>query len=86
VGGFFHSVRVGAVIDAFSREVLAIGVVAREPTAAFAVRLLRDAIAVAGAPSWVVTVHGSQFTSEAFRLARRRGGIRGRYGALGRSG
>jgi transposase InsO family protein len=66
VGGLFRSVWVGAVIDAFSRKVLAIGVVRGEPTVAFAIRLLCEAVGVAGAPRWVVTDRGSQFTSRAF--------------------
>ncbi len=86
VGGFLRSVRVGAVIDVFSRKVLAIGVVRSEPKAAFAVRLLREAVGAAGVPGWVVTDRGSQFTSLAFARALRRRGIRRRYGAVGQSG
>ncbi len=86
VGGPLRSVRVGAVIDAFSRRVLAIGAVPGEPTAAFAVRLLREAVRAAGIPDWVVTDHGRQFTSLAFTRALRRRGIRRRYGAIGQSG
>ncbi len=86
VGGFLRSVRVGAVVDAFSRRVLAIGVVDREPTAAFAIRLLREAVSVAGAPHWVVTDRGRQFTSAAFTGALVRRGIRRRFGAVGQSG
>lgn len=86
VGGLFRSVRVGAVIDAFSRKVLAIGVVAREPTAAFAVRLLREALPAAGVPGYVVTDKGRQFTSRAFSHALARRGIGRRLGAIGQSG
>jgi putative transposase len=86
LGGVFRAVRVGAVIDAFSRRVLAIGVVRGEPKAAFAVRLLREAIAEAGPPAWVVTDRGRQFTSRAFTRALLRRGIRRRFGAIGRSG
>ena len=86
VGGLFRSVRVGAVIDAFSRKVLAIGVVSGEPAAAFAVRLLREAVRTAGVPGCVVTDHGRQFTSCVFTRAIRRRGIRHRYGAIGQSG
>jgi transposase len=82
VGGLSRSVRVGAVIDAFSRKVLAVGVVAGEPGAAFAVRLLREAVLEAGAPAWVVTDRGRQFTSHAFTRALRRHGIRRRYGSI----
>ena len=86
VGGRFRSVRVGAVIDAFSRKILAIAVAPREPTAAFALRLLRQAIATAGAPTWIVTDHGRQFTSRAFTRALTRRRIRRRYGAVGKMG
>src|SRR5262245_26555032 len=45
VGNTLRSVFVGAVIDGHSRKVLAVTVSPSEPTAAVAVRLLRDAIA-----------------------------------------
>lgn len=86
VGGLFRSIRVGAVVDAFSRKVLAIEVVPGEPTAAFAVRLLREAVRRAGTPGWVVTDRGRQFTSRAFTRALRGRGIRRRFGAVGQSG
>jgi len=86
VGGLFRSVRVGAVIDAFSRKVLAVGVVAGEPRAAFAVRLLLEAVRAAGLPGRVVTDRGRQFTARAFTRSLRRRGIRHRFGAIGRSG
>lgn len=86
VGGLFRSVRVGAIIDAFSRKVLAIGVVPGEPTAAFALRLLRQAVGAAGVPGCVVTDRGRQFTARAFTRALRRRGIRQRFGAVGQSG
>jgi len=87
VGGLFRSVFVGAVVDAFSRKVLALRVCAKEPTAAFAVRLLREAIGSRGhAPRWMVTDHGRQFTSGAFKRALARRGIRRRYGAVARTG
>jgi putative transposase len=86
VGELFRSVFVGAVVDSFSRKVLAVRVCAQEPTAAFAVRLLREAIARHGLPVWVVTDHGTQFTSAAFTRALRRRGIRRRFGAVGTAG
>jgi putative transposase len=86
VGGFFRSVVVGAVIDGFSRRVLAIAVAPREPTAAFAVRLFHRAVRESGrAPTWVVTDHGRQFTSKAFARAVARSGARRRFGAVGGS-
>jgi putative transposase len=86
LGGLLRSVRVGAVIDAFSRRILSIGVVAGEPPAAFAVRLLREAVSAFGPPVWIVHDHGTQFTSHLFTRALRRCGIRRRFGAVGRTG
>jgi putative transposase len=86
VGGLLRSVRVGAVVDAYSRKVLAIGVAPKEPSAASAVALLREAIRRYGPPTWVVTDHGKQFTAAAFIRALRLHGIRRRYGAVGRKG
>jgi transposase InsO family protein len=81
----FRSVVVGAVVDAFSREVLAIRVCQTEPDAAFAVRLLREAMHTHGRPRWIVTDHGVQFTSRRFGGYLRRGRIHLRFGAVGRS-
>ena len=86
VGGLFRSVFVGAVVDAFSRKVLALRVCAKEPTAAFAVRLLREAVLGHGAPRHLITDHGRQFTSAAFMRALARRRIRRRFGAIGRTG
>jgi putative transposase len=86
VGGFLRSVVVGAVIDGFSRRVLSIAVAPREPTAAFAVRLLRAAVRENGrAPTCVITDRGRQFTSKAFGRALKRRGIRRRFGRVGSS-
>jgi putative transposase len=57
-----------------------------EPTAAFAVRLLREAVRDHGAPRHLVTDHGRQFTSAAFRRALARRGVRHRFGAVARRG
>jgi putative transposase len=87
VGNALRSLVVDAVIDGYSRKVLAVGVWPKEPPARFAVRLLREAIAVAGAaPTWFVTDHGKQFTSQLFTRALARRGIRRRYGRLHRHG
>ena len=48
VGGLLRRVHVGAVVDACSRRVLALAAWPTEPTAAFAIRLLRAAVAVHG--------------------------------------
>ena len=84
VGGLFRSVWVGAVVDVFSRKVVAIGVWPKEPPATFAVRLLREAVATCGAPAWVITDRGRQFRTRIFGRALRSRGIRRRFGAVGR--
>jgi putative transposase len=86
VGGLFRSVFLGAVVDGFSRKVLALRVCAAEPTAAFAVALLREAVGGHAAPPHLITDRGRQFTSAAFTRALVRRGIRRRYGAVGRTG
>jgi putative transposase len=86
VGGLFRSIFVGAVVDAFSRKVLALRVCAAEPTAAFAVRLLREAVGGYGAPRHLVSDQGPQLTSAVFSRALKRRGIRHRFGAIGESG
>ena len=86
IGSVLRSVRIGAVIDGFSRRVLAIDVCHGEPTALFAVRLLRDAVRRHGAPTWMVTDHGKQFTASLFTRTLRRLGTGHRYGAIGKSG
>jgi putative transposase len=86
IGGFFRSRVVCAVVDAYSRKVMAIGVAAKEAPASLAVSLLRRSAAKFGAPTWTVTDHGTQFTSKAFRAERRRWKIRHRFGAVHRHG
>ncbi len=83
VGGFFRSVVVGAVLDAFSRKLLSLRVSAGEPDAAFACRLLAEAIRAEGRPTWVVTDRGTQFTSRRFKVFLRRRRIGRRYAAVG---
>lgn len=86
VRGLFRSVLVGAVIDLFSRKVLALRVAGGEPDAAFALGLLDRAIRDHGKPRRILTDRGTQFTSRRFRTALRRRGIRRRFGAIGREG
>ena len=52
VGGFVRPLWIGAVIDAYSRQVLAIGAVRGAPSSTFAVRLLREAIRRNGTLRW----------------------------------
>jgi hypothetical protein len=53
VGGVLRPLWIGAVLDAFSRKVLAVGVVRGGPSAAFAGRILRDALRRHAAPRWL---------------------------------
>ncbi|MGQ0614563.1 MAG: DDE-type integrase/transposase/recombinase [Planctomycetaceae bacterium] len=86
VGGLFRSMRVGAIVDAFSRNVLALRVMAGEPTAGFAVRLLLDATRDGTVPTRMISDHGRQFTSRSFTRALQRRSIRRRIGAVARTG
>ena len=79
----FRSVVVGAVIDAFSRKVLAIRVSPGEPDAAFAVRLMNEAIDRHGKPRWIVSDKGTQFTAKQFRKYLRKRRICRRYARVG---
>jgi putative transposase len=83
IRGFFRSVAVGAVIDVFTRRVLAIRVWPREPGAASTTRLLQKAIDRGGRPAWVISDRGRQFRSRRFRGFLTQAGIRRRYAALG---
>jgi putative transposase len=76
------------VIDAFSRKILAMRLCDGEPGAAFACRLVVEAIARQGRgrPRWIITDKGAQFTSRRFARYVTRRGMRRRYGAVGRSG
>ncbi|MBI5287493.1 MAG: transposase [Chloroflexi bacterium] len=78
------TVHIAAVLDAYTRRIVAIDLCAREPTAAWMCKLLDAAIGAAGrAPRHLITDHGAQFTAKRFtRLARRRK-IRRRFGAVG---
>ncbi len=84
--GFFHRVIVGAVLDLYSRKILALNVALGEPDARFAAGLRERAILAQGKPCWVVSDHGTQFTSARFIALLRRRRIRRRYGAIGKLG
>ncbi len=77
---------VGAVIDAYSRRVLAIGSVRRGPNGAFATQLLRRAITRHGAPTWLVTDKDPVLRSKWVNALLRQHGTRRRYGRIGRKG
>ena len=86
VGGVVRPLWIGAVIDAFSRRVLAIGAVRGGPSSAFAVRLLRDAIRKNGTPRWLVTDKDPVLRGGLVQRLLTRHGILRRYGAVGRKG
>jgi putative transposase len=89
VKSFFGIIRrrVAAVVDAYTRAVIATGVCPTEPTAAWVCALVSRAIREADAnPTHLISDHGSQFTSIEFKRLLRRRGVRHRYGAVGRSG
>src|SRR5258708_33036168 len=67
VSGFFRSIAVGAVIDVFTRKVLAIRTWHKEPGAASTTRLLQKAFDVGGQPTWVISDRGRQFRPRQFR-------------------
>jgi len=77
------TVTIGAVIDGFSRKVLAIEAWSGVPDARDARRLVGRAIRAAGAPGrYLVSDHGTQFTARLFTGYLRRRKIRHRYGAV----
>ncbi|MHC4223933.1 MAG: DDE-type integrase/transposase/recombinase [Planctomycetota bacterium] len=86
LGGIVRPAFVGAVIDAFSRRVLAIGFVRGEPDGRFAVCLLRRALAHHGTPTWLVSDRDRALRNKLVNGLLRRHGIRRRYGAVGRKG
>jgi transposase InsO family protein len=80
---FFHSIVVGAVLDAWSRKILALRAWRTEPDAAGACLLVGQAIRAHGKPTWIVSDRGTQFTSARFRSFVARRHIRRRYAAVG---
>ena len=86
VGGVVRPLWIGAVIDAFSLRVLAVGAIRDGPSSAFAVRLLRDAIRRGGTPRWLVTDKDSVLRGGLVQRLLTRHGILRRYGAVGRKG
>ena len=86
VGGVFQSLWIGAVLDAFSRKVLAIGMVRGGPSARFATRLLQRAFARYAAPTWLVTDQDTALRNAVVNGLLRNHGTRRRYGAVGRKG
>lgn len=77
---------IGAVIEAYSRQVLAIGCVRRGPNEAFACQLRRRAISRHGAPMWLVTDKDPVLRSNRVNALVRRHGVGRRYGRVGKKG
>ena len=82
----FRSIWVGAVIDAFSRRVLALAVAPNGANSGTTLRLLRYARRRHGSPAWFVTDQGVEFTAKTVRRWMARHGIPQRFGAVGRKG
>lgn len=70
-----------AVFDAFSRAPLAVEVFDRRPTASAMARLLRAAARAFGAPRYLITDLGGEFTGRLFRKTVRRLGVVQRFGS-----
>jgi hypothetical protein len=83
-GGVVKPVFVGAVIDAYSRKVLAIGFIRGEPNSQFDARLLKSAILSYGAPTWLVSDKDRALRNRVVNALLTRFGIRRRYGAVGK--
>jgi putative transposase len=86
VGGLLQPLWIGAVLDAFSRKVLAIGMVRGGPSARLATRLLQRAFARYAAPTWLVTDQDTALRNAVVNGVLRNHGTRRRYGAVGRKG
>jgi transposase InsO family protein len=81
------TITIGAVIDSFSRKILAIAAFpggTGHRTVVDALLLMRRAIDVAGKPRYLVSDHGRQFTARLFGAFLVRHKIRRRFGAVGR--
>lgn len=83
VRSFFRSIVVGAVLDAWTRKVVALRAWGSEPDGKAACLLVRDALRGSAGPTWVVSDRGTQFTSTRFRSFLARHGIRRRYSGVG---
>lgn len=82
----FLPIRVGAVLDSFSRKIVAISLCRGEPDAKWTCRLLRLGIWNTGkSPDHVITDQGCQFKSKRFRKCLSNRGIRHRFGPVGSS-
>ena len=75
---------IGAVVDVFSRKILAIRAWARVPTATDARQLFAEAVRLWGTIKYLIADHGTQFTARVFKRFLKRHGILRRYGAVAR--
>ena len=67
---------VAAVVDGFSRKLLALKIFLDAPTTAGVLRLLRGSVAAFGSPHFLVTDHGCQFRRRFKNAVRNRFGIK----------
>ena len=86
VGGLTRPLWLGAVIDAFSRKVLAVAAVRGAPSGAFSIQLLRHAIRRHGAPRWLVTDKDPVLRCGLAQRFLTAHCVLRRYGAVGRKG
>jgi len=70
-----------AVFDAFSRAPLALATYERKPGAAAMARLLKAAVRAFGAPKYLITDRGGEFTGSVFRRTIARSGVVQRFGS-----
>ncbi len=83
VHSLFRTVRIGAIIDGFSRKILAIRS-CPTPTTGVACALVREAIHRWGRPTWLISDRDVAFTAGAFTRLLRRRSIRRQFGAIGK--
>jgi transposase InsO family protein len=88
IPGFLRlfSFKLAVVLDVFSRAPLAARVFFQEPSGPDMARLLTRTAHRFGPPRHCVSDRGAQFTSESFRTALAKLGVKHRYGAIGRTG
>ncbi len=86
VGGLVRPLWIGAVIDAFSRRVLAVAALRGGPIRAFAVRLLREPVRQDGVPRRLVTDKDPVLRGGLVQQLLTSHGILRRDGAVGRRG
>ena len=76
----------GTILDLYSRDVLAWGLFARQPSTEQVTPLFDEAVSRHGNPNHFVSDRGGQFLGEAFEAALADGGVDHRRGAVGQHG